>query len=223
MKTQNIITKDQLESSEKAVSGSEMFHLYAKRTAESVLNMAKVVLDMKSELKGWEFAQFCDLIGYDPKSSAIRKFVAIAVKYSYLIARADKLPSSWTTIYQISRLSEDEIGQKIDKGLINSKLMGANVQRLLGMSKPSSSGSSSITGSGVAASKVPNGTVDPLGFRVRLCDFPSAESVRMLNTIFSMLNALNVEVEVSTSLEEFLVDAVAVADADANADVVLAG
>ncbi len=214
MKTQNIITKDQLESSEKAVSGAETFHLYAKRTAESVLNMAKVVLDMKSELKGWEFAQFCDLIGYDPKSSAIRKFVAIAVKYSYLIARADKLPSSWTTIYQISRLSEDEIGQKIDKGLISSKLMGANVQRVLGMSKPRSAGASSISGNVVAAINVPNGTIGYLGFRARLPNVPSSESVKMLNDIFSKLNDLNIEVELDTSLESFFINP--------NADVVLA-
>ena len=113
---------------------AEKFNGFARKTAESVLQMAKVVSDMKAQAQEQrdktEFEKFCELIGYKSDSSLIRKFIQIGSKFEQLMASVDKLPNTWTTVYQIALLSNEAIEALMEKGVINPRLSGSNVKEV---------------------------------------------------------------------------------------------
>ena len=180
---------------------AEKFNGFAKKTAESVLQMAKVVSDMKAQKDKVEFEKFCTLIGYKSDSSLIRKFTQIGSKFDQLIANADKLPNTWTTVYQIALLSDEAITTLIDKGVINPCLPGKKLQEVLGLSQ-----TKAAVVVNAATNVVPNGTDGVICFMARLPSFPNAAVKEQLKRILNDLKAINFEVEESATLQEFLVD-----------------
>jgi hypothetical protein len=80
------------------------FHGFAKKTAQSTLEMCKVVYDAKHTLTNDNFDSFCREIGQKSSDSTIRKYLAIGEKYHDFINYADRLPNSWTSIYKITQI-----------------------------------------------------------------------------------------------------------------------
>ena len=80
------------------------FHGFAKKTAQSTLEMCKVVYDAKHTLTNDNFDSFCREIGQKSSDSTIRKYLAIGEKYDDFINYADRLPNSWTSIYKITQI-----------------------------------------------------------------------------------------------------------------------
>lgn len=169
---------------------------FARKTAESVLQMAKVVYDMKAQKDKAEFEKFCNLIGFKSDSSYIRKFVQIGNKFDQLIGNASQLPSTWTTVYQIATLSNEAIDQFLEKGVINPTLSGAHAKQVLGLSKPAPVA--------VAANMnvvVPSGTENELSFVARFSGYPSAAVREKLKRIIAELKAIDFEVAASAGLD----------------------
>ena len=172
---------------------------FARKTAESVLNMAKVVWDMKAQKNKVEFENFCDLINCKPESSYIRKFIQIGKKFDVLMANADNLPSQWTTVYQISKLSNEAIGNLIEKGSINPSLSGAAATRVLSVGD-----SIDAATKPVAKKAVPIGTSIGFSFEARLGVLPSIAEVRRLKWIIAELKEMNFEVAINPNLDELI-------------------
>ena len=80
------------------------FHGFAKKTAQSTIEMCKVVYDAKHTLTNDNFDSFCREIGQKSSDSTIRKYLAIGEKYDDFINYADRLPNSWTSIYKITQI-----------------------------------------------------------------------------------------------------------------------
>lgn len=80
------------------------FHGFVKKTAQSTLEMCKVVYDAKHTLTNENFDSFCREIGQKSSDSTIRKYLAIGEKYDDFINYADRLPNSWTSIYKITQI-----------------------------------------------------------------------------------------------------------------------
>lgn len=188
-------------------SANEMaakFNGYAKKTAESVLEMARVVSDMKAQDDKSEFEKFCGLIGYKSDSSTIRKFIQIGSKYDQLFAKVDKLPNTWTTVYQIALLSDDKFASKIEEGVINPRLAGTNVRKDLGL--PALRKPKAVLADDAVIDVVPNGTVNEFSFKVRLPNCPDDAVSKKLKRILKELKEINFEVEESESLQDILND-----------------
>ncbi len=75
---------------------ANQFKVQAKKTAEGVLEMARVVFEAK-KLGATDFEVFCSEVGYKSDSSTIRKLKSIGEKYEFLLSRSKSLPTSWTT------------------------------------------------------------------------------------------------------------------------------
>jgi hypothetical protein len=75
-----------------------------KRTAMSVLATCRIVYEAKLSLSACDFADFCSDVGYKDDSAAIRKFTVIGKLYPRLIHAVDRLPDSWTSIYEITQI-----------------------------------------------------------------------------------------------------------------------
>lgn len=183
-----------------ATEMAEKYNGFARKTAESILNMAKVVWQMKSQKDAAEFDKFCALINCQPESSYIRKFIQIGKKFDFLIANADKLPSQWTTVYQISKLSNEAITTLMDKGAINPSLSGAAVARVLDANKSLDT----PTKPTVSQKTVSNGTFIGITIQAKLMGIPTAVEPRRLNQIIAELKEMNFEVACTPDLDELV-------------------
>jgi hypothetical protein len=148
------------------------FKGYARKTAENILEMGRVVFEAKTNLKAnkAEFEVFCAGVGFKSTSSSIKKLSQIGMGYLVMKSQADYLPNSRTTLYEISRLAESELKKYITEGVIHQNVLGSVIKSLNGSSKSNES-SSNEAGAGAGEERqeeVPNGITKGLTFTCTL-------------------------------------------------------
>jgi hypothetical protein len=107
------------------------YSLFAIKTAQSTVEMCRVVFEAKQELSRDEFSNFCTDIGQKGEDSTIRKYLAIGAAYERLIQYADKLPTSWTSIYTITQIPSDTFNALAQVGESFAKLSGNQIKALV--------------------------------------------------------------------------------------------
>jgi sugar-specific transcriptional regulator TrmB len=172
----------------------EKFKKYAKKTAEGVLEMAKVACEAK-KLKESEFHKFCEIVGMSGSSSTIQKLIKIGEKYEFFIGHAEKLPANWTTVYELSKLTSEKIEELIDRGVVCTTLIASDLNMALG--KPVKEKDKK------PVTVIPNGNIDGLGFRVQLNKSPDAETIKKIKELIAELKKFDLQLEVGTTLNAF--------------------
>lgn len=172
----------------------EKFNAFARKTAEGVLEMAKVVCEAK-KLKESEFHKFCEIVGMSGSSSTVQKLTKIGEKYEYLIGHAEKLPANWTTVYELSKLTEEKIEDLIDRGVVSTSLIAADLNAALGKTPKAKNKKD--------AAPLLNGNFDGLGFRVQLNKSPDAATAEKIKFLIAELKKFDLQLEVGSTLEAF--------------------
>jgi hypothetical protein len=140
---------------------------FVVKTAQSTVEMCRVVYEAKNELSSSEYSEFLKDIGHKSETSTIRKYLAIGSQYDKLIQYTNLLPNSWTSIYSITQLSSDTFDALAATDTDMSKMSGKEIKSLLDMSKPTpskssaSSSSSSVKSSVVASQSVATSHTQP--------------------------------------------------------------
>lgn len=107
------------------------YSLFAIKTAQSTVEMCRVVFEAKERLSKEEFSEFCSDIGHKGEDSTIRKYLAIGAAYDRLIQYADKLPNSWTSIYTITQIPSETFNSLAQVGESFAKLSGNQIKALV--------------------------------------------------------------------------------------------
>jgi hypothetical protein len=121
---------------------------FAVKTAQSTVEMCRVIYEAKESLEKSEYASFLKDIGRKPEDSTVRKYLAIGERYDDLIAYANLLPSSWTSIYEITQIPSESFMAMVATGESMANLTGAQIKLLKGngsSAKPSTPDSSSVS------------------------------------------------------------------------------
>ena len=135
------------------VTASERFYSeysnFAVKTAQSTVEMCRVVFEAKNSLSNSDYTKFLSDIGHKGETSTIRKYLAIGEQYDRLIQYANLLPNSWTSIYTLTQLSPETFDALTSTDTDMSKLSGKDIKALVDIdnSKSNTSTSSSITSS----------------------------------------------------------------------------
>jgi hypothetical protein len=131
------------------------YSLFAIKTAQSTVEMCRVVFEAKEELSRDEFSEFCTDIGHKGEDSTIRKYLAIGAAYERLIQYADKLPNSWTSIYTITQIPSDTFNALAQVGESFAKLSGNQIKALVEVNTESKKApSTDLTSSAKTTSEV---------------------------------------------------------------------
>jgi hypothetical protein len=107
------------------------YSLFAVKTAQSSVEMGRVVFEAKEQLSKEEFSNFCTDIGHKGEDSTIRKYLAIGAAYERLIQYADKLPNSWTSIYTLTQIPSETFNALAQVGESFAKLSGNQIKALV--------------------------------------------------------------------------------------------
>ncbi len=109
------------------------FNSFAVKTAKSTVEMCRVVYEAKRDLTKTEFDQFCHDVGRkeEEKDSTIRKYLAIGERYTELMIYAERLPSSWTSIYLITTIPSDKFAELISEAQSFKNLTAIKIKKLI--------------------------------------------------------------------------------------------
>jgi len=110
---------------------------FAVKTAQSTVEMCRVVHEAKVNLLKDEFLAFCGDIGHKSEDSTIRKYLAIGSHYERLIQYTTLLPNSWTSIYAITQIPSDVFDALVSTGNSMANLKGAQIKLLKDTNKKS--------------------------------------------------------------------------------------
>lgn len=124
-------TQNNIVTSTKSVNDYVVeFNQFAIKTANAVIEMAHVVFCAKRDL-GADFEKFCGGISFSPKSSAIRKLIRIGERAEFLMRYAEKLPSTWTTVYRLTQLTDQVFEEAIRNEEIKPAMTGLKAGEIL--------------------------------------------------------------------------------------------
>jgi hypothetical protein len=160
--------------------------------------MSKVVLTA-SKMGKVSFAEFCDEIGFVPKSATIRKHKAIGKKYELLSKHHEKLPFNWTTLYSISQIDEKELTEMLADERIHQSLKGNDAKRLAGIKSKKKSATVTNNKDGV-----PNGTLSGYAVHFQFSNAPA--DIIKIKDLIAQLENIGAAVAYSSSLEAFFDD-----------------
>lgn len=206
MSNLNVNTNNQLVNGTLIESSVIEFKGYARKTAENILEMGRVVYETKDKLKAnkEDFEVFCSKVGFKSTSSSIKKLFQIGKGYLMMKSQADYLPNSWTTLYEISRLAESELTKYISEGVIHQNVLGSVIKSLNGSTKNDVTSSKEAGVDGERQEEVPNGTVNGLTFTCTLKNVNDVAFKAQLQLIIQNLEQLNVNVKLTPELKSAL-------------------
>ena len=118
---------------------------FAVKTAQSTVEMCRVVHEAKVNLMKDEFLAFCGDIGHKSEDSTIRKYLAIGSHYERLIQYTTLLPNSWTSIYEITQIPSDAFDALVSTGSSMANLKGAQIKLLKDANKKSDAATTADT------------------------------------------------------------------------------
>jgi Fe-S cluster biosynthesis and repair protein YggX len=198
-------TNNQLVNGTLIESSVMEFKGYARKTAENILEMGRVVYETKDKLKAnkEDFEIFCSKVGFKSTSSSIKKLSQIGKGYLMMKSQADHLPNSWTTLYEISRLAESELNKYISEGVIHQNVLGSVIKTLNGSSKADEA-IQEIVSTETKTETVPIRTPDGYSFTCQLKDITDVALKAQLQLIIRNLQELPVTVTITRDLESAL-------------------
>jgi len=92
----------------------DQFAIHTKNTASSYLEMCKVVFDASKSLSQKDFELFCVTAHIGVAKAA--KLKLIGQRYETLKQYVDTLPVNWTTLYKLTHLDDERIGELVADG-----------------------------------------------------------------------------------------------------------
>jgi hypothetical protein len=205
MNNLNVNTTNQIINGTLIESSVMEFKGYARKTAENILEMGRVVYETKEKLKAnkEDFEIFCSKVGFKSTSSSIKKLAQIGKGYLVMKSQADHLPNNWTTLYEISRIAESELKKYITEGVIHQNVLGSVVKTLNGSSKADEAINESVS-TETKSEAVLNGTPDGYSFTCQLKDITDVGLKAQLQLIIRNLQELPVTVTITRDLESAL-------------------
>ena len=112
----------------------DTFRGFQKQSAEGMVRMGETIVTAQFELGETLFKEYCKEVGLKKKST-ISKWLAIGGKVSHFANYFDRLPNSWTTLYEQSRCPPHEFDEGIKSGRIHPEMTAKDL-RLQAPSRP---------------------------------------------------------------------------------------
>ncbi len=108
-----------------------------KNAVQNILNMCKTVKLLNDKVKSKELTEidlnyFCATVCLDKKSSTFRKYLCIADKADLFEKYLDKVPASYTILYEITTLDADQFELLLKSKQLNNFITLNEVKKITG-------------------------------------------------------------------------------------------
>ncbi|MDH6250211.1 hypothetical protein M2129_002221 [Polynucleobacter sphagniphilus] len=111
------------------------FQQYTKNTVENILKLSSLIVEMKEKEKSGELDKtdmnyFCFSVGLTRDGSTFRKFEQIGKNSEIFWKYIDKLPDSYTVLYEITTLDPDRFEELMSNNQITSYVTLKDIKQL---------------------------------------------------------------------------------------------
>lgn len=111
------------------------YQQYTRNTVENILKLSSMITEMKEKEKSGELDKtdmnyFCFSVGLKREGSTFRKFEQIGKHSETFWKYIDKLPDSYTVLYEITTLDPDRFEELMSKNQITSYVTLKDIKQL---------------------------------------------------------------------------------------------
>lgn len=111
------------------------YQQYTRNTVENILKLSSLIVEMKEkeqsgELDKSDMKYFCFSVGLKREGSTFRKFEQIGKHSETFLKYIDKLPDSYTVLYEITTLDPDKFEELMSKNQITSYVTLKDIKEL---------------------------------------------------------------------------------------------
>jgi len=175
------------------------FNSLSQKTASAILEVSKLVLEIKTNLTKDEYKQFALEVRIT-NASTLRKYECIGQMYETFNSYLPLLPHTWTSVYALSKVNFVDLVTAFDSGKIHPQITGDEIKQLFPDAKsgPNSSNLNSDSNSEAEVGGVEADTSYTLSIHFQ--NTPSSSVVNELQQLISsFLTAKQTQVELSLS------------------------
>lgn len=108
------------------------YNAFATKSSENVLGLATTIL-MVEDLGRRDRERFYADVKLDPKGSTARKLRVIGEKLPRFQPFLTVIPNTWTTLYELARLGDDEVKMVVDSGVLHPLLTMREIDEARGV------------------------------------------------------------------------------------------
>lgn len=102
-----------------------------KKSGGSIIEQAKTIHEVETELGKKHQASFYRQIGLDPEGATVRKLRVIGENSPRFQPFLDRIPSTWTTLYDLAKLSMDDFKRVTDADLLTPFVTAKEIRELV--------------------------------------------------------------------------------------------
>jgi len=110
------------------------YKAYAKKSAENFLGLARTIMRVEGELGGLYKPAFYAEVGLDHDPSKLTKLKKIGENLTRFQPYIEKLPNSWTTLYELARLEDEPFRLVAESGMLHPLATMKEIDEALGRS-----------------------------------------------------------------------------------------
>lgn len=110
------------------------YKAYARKSAEGILGLARTIMRAEDELGGISRAAFYAEVGLDRDPSKLTKLKKIGENLTRFQPYLEVLPNSWTTLYELARLQDEDFRRVAESGLMHPLATMKEIDAALGRS-----------------------------------------------------------------------------------------
>jgi hypothetical protein len=111
------------------------YNSFARKTAESIIQLARTLIEAKNDLDPIEFETFTKKVNVDVNSSTYKKLMVIGNKASRFEPYYNKLPQSWTTIYRLAQIEPHQFERLASNNVITPFMTAKMINEQIDVSK----------------------------------------------------------------------------------------
>jgi hypothetical protein len=109
----------------------EKYRLFAKKSAENIIGLAETLVIAEDNLAPSNFRQFCEEVGLKQDGSTFRKLIEIGKKVSRFQPFVERMPNTWTTVYKLASLKENEFDRVTKSDLFTPFMTAVDVNLIV--------------------------------------------------------------------------------------------
>lgn len=106
----------------------------SKNSVENLLEIGSIFFESKTNFTTTDYKEFLKETHYVEKSSTIRKWELIGKSYLKLREISDRLPPVFTTLYFLSKLSDEEFNSVVTSNVLTPSVTTEEIENLLNKS-----------------------------------------------------------------------------------------
>ena len=112
----------------------ERYRSSARKTAESVIELATTLVEAEQTLDQFELREFFREVRIEPKSPVYKKLKVIAEKATRFDAHMQRLPGAWTTLYKLAALPANDFDRLAQTDALSPHMTAPEIDAALNRS-----------------------------------------------------------------------------------------